>query len=133
MLGEQIVEGKGRRSARRVVTTDPRLKVEVSFEDRSRLLGVDGANIGTYTSSTRPDGTLEGEGQGVFASVDGKLVTWKGVGNGRYLTNGTLSYRGALIFSATSEPFSRLNAVAGVFEFEVDAEGNTRTTIWEWK
>jgi hypothetical protein len=133
MLGEQIAEGRGKRTARRVVTTDPRLKVEVSFEDRATVLGVDGGNIGTYTSSTRPDGTLEGEGQGVFAGVDGKLATWKGVGSGRYLPNGTLSYRGALTFSATAEPLSRLNAVAGVFEFEIDAEGNTQTKIWEWK
>jgi hypothetical protein len=133
MLGEQISEGKGKRSARRVTATDPKLYVEVSFEERVTLLGVDGANIGTYRSSIRPDNTLEGEGQGVFAMADGGLATWKGVGNGRHLADGAVSYRGALIFSSESKTLSRLNAVAGVFEFEVDAEGNTSSKIWEWR
>jgi len=26
-----------------------------------------------------------------------------------------------------------LNTVAGVFEFEVDPQGNTQTKTWEWK
>ena len=29
--------------------------------------------------------------------------------------------------------WSRLNNVAGLFEYEVDAEGNTRSEFWEWK
>lgn len=133
MLGEQISEGRGKRSARRVVATEPMLVVEVSFEDRTTLLGVTGANMGTYTSSTRPDGTLSGEGKGVFAGPDGAIATWKGVGNGRYLADGAVSYRGALAFSSASPALQRLNAVAGVFEFEVDAEGNTHSMVWEWK
>ena len=26
-----------------------------------------------------------------------------------------------------------LNKVAAIFEYEVDAEGNTRSEFWEWK
>jgi hypothetical protein len=133
MLGEQIVSGRGRRSGRRVTATSPKLVVEVSFEDRSSMLGIDGGNIGTYVSSTRPDGTLEGEGQGVFAAPDGQIAAWKAVGNGRYMADGAVSYRGGIVFSSASPVFARLNAVAGVFEFEVDAEGNTSSKIWEWK
>jgi len=133
MLGEQIVDGKGKRTGRRVTATSPKLIVEVSFEDRSKMLGVDGGNIGTYVSSTRSDGTLEGEGQGVFAAPDGQIATWKAVGNGKYLADGAISYRGGIVFSSTAPALTRLNASAGVFEFEVDAEGNTSSKIWEWK
>jgi len=28
---------------------------------------------------------------------------------------------------------SRLNKVAVIFEYHVDAEGNTRSDYWEWK
>ena len=132
MLSEQIYTGQGKRTARRVLNTQPFI-VEVSFEDKGSLLGLEGANIGTYTSSPRPDGTLAGEGQGIFASADGEVLTWKGIGTGKLKAGGAVSYRGALTFSAGSQRFSRLNAIAGVFEFDVDEAGNTRTQIWEWK
>ena len=132
MLSEQIYTGQGKRTARRVLSTQP-FTVEVSFEDKGSLLGLEGANIGTYTSSPRPDGTLVGEGQGIFASADGEVLTWKGIGTGKLKAGGAVSYRGALTFSASSQRFSRLNAIAGMFEFEVDEAGNTNTQIWEWK
>lgn len=132
MLSEQIYTGQGKRTARRVLGTQP-FTVEVSFEDKGNLLGLDGANIGTYTSSPRPDGTLAGEGQGIFASADGEVVTWKGIGTGKLKPGGALSYRGALTFTAMSQRLSRLNLIAGVFEFDVDEAGNTATKMWEWK
>lgn len=132
MLSEQIYTGQGKRTARRVLDTQP-FTVEVSFEDKGKLLGLDGANIGTYTSSPRPDGTLVGEGRGIFASADGEVITWKGVGTGRLEPGGAVSYRGALTFTATSSRLSRLNNIAGVFEFDVDEAGNTNSQIWEWK
>jgi len=132
MLSEQIYTGQGKRTARRVLDTQP-FTVEVSFEDKGSLLGFEGANIGTYTSSPRPDGTLAGEGQGIFAAADGEVVTWKGIGTGKLKPGGAVSYRGALTFSATSQRLSRLNMIAGVFEFDVDESGNTKTQIWEWK
>jgi hypothetical protein len=69
MLGEQISEGLGKRTGRRVVATDPSLKVEVSFEEMAKLLGADGLNIATYISYPKPGGGLHGEGEGVFAAV----------------------------------------------------------------
>jgi hypothetical protein len=102
MLGEQIGEGRGKRTARRVLETDPQFSVEVSFEDTSKMLGVDGMNIGTYTSGNKPDGSLYGEGKGVFATMDGDIVTWKGIGIGRLLAGGAVSYRGCLSYSTAS-------------------------------
>src|SRR5262249_26289877 len=60
-----IGEGRGKRSGRRVVATQPQFNVEVSFEDLTNLAGVDGVNIGTYQSTGKPDGSLDGHGQGV--------------------------------------------------------------------
>ena len=135
MLGEQIGEGKGKRSARRVVAVEPVFKVEVSFEDVSTLLGVQGMNIGTYTSVPKPDGSLDGYGEGVFATMDGDAVTWKGLGIGHFVEGGggAVRYTGCLSYSTTSAKLARLNKVAGAFEFDVDAAGNTHSTIWEWK
>jgi hypothetical protein len=133
MLGELISEGKGKRTARRVVAVDPVFKVEVSFEDAGALSGVPGMNIGTYTSSPKPDGSLGGYGEGVFASLDGDAVTWKGIGVGQFQEGGAVRYVGALSYTTASAKLAHLNKVAGVFEFLVDASGNTHSKVWEWK
>ncbi len=132
MLGDQIYAAQGKRSARRVLSTAP-LNVEVSFEEMGKMLGVDGMNIGTYTSRPEADGTFSGEGQGAFATAEGEIVTWKGIGKGRLLAGGALSYRGALTYVTTSSKLAKLNSIAGAFEFDIDAAGNTQSKIWEWK
>ncbi len=133
MLGDLIGEGQGKRTARRVTTVTPTFIVEVSFEGTNKLLGVTGQEIGTYSAGPRPDGSLYGEGQGVVATADGDILTWKGAGAGKLGAGGAVSYRGAIYMSSTSPKFARLNSVAGVFEFEVDPDGNTKSKIWEWK
>ena len=65
--------------------------------------------------------------------MDGEIVTWKGIGIGRLLAGGAVSYRGCLSYSTASAKLARLNSIAGVFEFEVDATGNTHSKVWEWK
>ena len=132
MLGEKIEESRGKRTARRVLSDDP-LEVEVSFEASGKLLGTDANEMGTYSSIVRPDGTLYGEGQGAYITTDGEVITWKGGGVGKLGAGGAVSYRGAIYYWSTSPKFTRLNSVAGLFEFEVDAQGNTRSQGWEWK
>jgi hypothetical protein len=61
------------------------------------------------------------------------MVTWKGQGVGKLLPGGAVSYRGALYYSMASPKLARLNTIAGVFEYDVDANGNTHTKTWEWK
>jgi hypothetical protein len=89
--------------------------------------------FGTYLADVHPDGTLYGEGTGVISSQAGDMVTWKGSGLGTLRPDGTVSYRGILYYRTTSKKLAKLNAAPGVFEFDVDAEGNTHTKIWEWK
>jgi len=131
MLGAQIEEGRGKRTGRRVISTDPHFKIEATVEENTRLLGHDGVNIITYTSTTKPDGSVHGEGEGVFATLDGQLVKWRGVGVGRFGEGGAISYCGAVSYTTASEKLAKLNGVAGIFQWEIDAQGNTHSKMWE--
>ena len=133
MLGEMIGESHGKRTGRRVLSTSPGLKVEVSFEDSGKILGNEYNGITTYWAGSRPDGSLYGEGEGVFLLQNGENITLKGAGAGTIKPGGAVSYRGAVYFSASSPKFARLNTVAAVFEFDVEASGNTHSKFWEWK
>jgi len=134
MLGEQIGEGSGKRSYRKVVSAEgSAFSVEVSFESTGKLLGVDTHEIATYCSGARADGSLYGEGHGVVLTAEGGVATWKGGGVGKILPTGAVSYRGAIYYSTAFAKWARLNSVAGVFEFEVDVQGNTHSKVWEWK
>jgi hypothetical protein len=132
MLGELIYQGGGKRIVRRILSTDP-MKVEVTFEGGGKVLGVDAMEIGTYTSVIRSDGTLYGEGQGVVMTAEGEQISWNGSGVGVFKERGAASFRGAIYYYTGSSKFSRLNSVAGVFEFDADENGNTQSKIWEWK
>jgi hypothetical protein len=133
MLGELIGESRGKRTGRRVLSVDNGFKVEVAFESNGKLLGIDAMEVGTYWAVSRPDGTLYGEGHGVIIGADGNNATWKGQGVGKFVEGGAVSYRGAVYYSTASPKLARLNSVAAVFEFDVDAEGNTQSKLWEWK
>lgn len=133
MLGEMVVELRGKRTGRRVLSVDNGFKVEVAFESTGKMLGIDVMEVGTYWSESRPDGSLYGEGHGVVIGADGNSATWKGQGVGRFVEGGAVSYRGAIYYSTASPKLARLNSVAAVFEFDVDAEGNTHSKLWEWK
>ncbi len=133
MLGEVVGELRGKRTGRRVLSVDNGFKVEVAFESTGKMLGIDVMEVGTYWSESRPDGSLYGEGHGVVIGADGNSATWKGQGVGRFVEGGAVSYRGAVYYSTASPKLARLNSVAAVFEFDVDAEGNTHSKLWEWK
>ena len=134
MLGEKIGDGTGKVTSRRVLPSQgggP--KMETSFEASGKLLGVDETETGTYWSAVRPDGTLYGEGQGIHMGKGGEVATWVGSGVGTVKKDGSVSYRGAVYYQTASAAWSRLNSIASVFEFEVDAQGNSRAQLWEWK
>ncbi|MGA2631453.1 MAG: hypothetical protein ABSG54_14740 [Terriglobia bacterium] len=133
MLGEQIGESRGKRTARRVLSVDGGFKVEVSFESNGKVVGLDVNEIATYCSVSRPDGSLYGEGQGLIITQDGEAATWKGQGVGKFVGGGAVSYRGAVYYSTASPKLARLNTVAAIFEFDVDVQGNTHSKFWEWK
>ncbi len=129
MLGKQIEEGRGKRTGRRVIATNP-LKIEATVEEVARVLGVEGMSIITYTSQIKADGSLEGEGEAAFATPDGDIVTWRGVGVGRFGEGGSIHYCGSLSFNTTSPRFRELNGVSGIFHWEIDAQGNSHSEMW---
>ena len=134
MQGENIAEGSGKVTSRRVLSNPSGgPKMETSFESSGRLLGVEAAETGTYWSVVRPDGSLFGEGQGIVMGKGGELATWVGQGVGTFRKDGGVSYRGAVYYQTSTPSWSRLNTVAAIFEYEVDAQGNSRSQLWEWK
>jgi hypothetical protein len=134
MQGEKIGEESGKVTAQRILPNpggSP--KMETSFQANLMLLGVEATDTGTYWSVVRPDGTLYGEGQGIVMGKEGDLATWIGQGVGTIKKDGAISFRGAVYYQSSSAKWSRLNSVAAIFEYEVDAQGNTRSQLWEWK
>ena len=129
MLGDLVGESRGKRLVRRAL---PDGKAEITLEDAGTILGLKGSGFGTYLAEVRPDGSIYGEGQGVFRTAQGEMARWKGMGVGKFVGAG-VSYRGALSYQSNSPTLSRLNSIAVVFEFETDEAGNTHSKLWEWK
>ena len=133
MLGEQIGEETGKVLVRRVISVDGGTKVEVTVQSTGRLLGIETRNNVTYLAGIRPDGSLYGEAQGLVVGKGGEQASFKAAGVGKLLDGGAVSYRGASYYYSDSPNFRRLNAVAVVFEYSADADGNTKSKAWEWK
>ena len=133
MLGEQIGEETGKVLVRRVISVDGGTKVEVTVQGTGKLLGIETRNNVTYLAGIRPDGSLYGEAQGLVVGKGGEQASFKAAGVGKLLDGGAVSYRGASYYYSDSPNFRRLNAVAVVFEYSADADGNTKSKAWEWK
>ena len=134
MLGEKIGEMSGKIASQRVLSIEGGSpKTESSFQQDGSVLGTNVKETGTYWTVVRPDGTHYGEGHGVMIGKDGKMATWKGHGVGTVKKDGSATYRGAIYFQTMPPKWSRLNKVAVLFEYEIDADGNSRSDYWEWK
>ena len=135
MLGEFLGEENGQITGTRVLPSQGHgPAIEVSFQASGNLLGHATTDMGTYTATPRPDGCLAGEGQGIVMTADGESAAWTAQGVGRVTGKGLeASWRGALFYTTQSAKLARLNGIAIVFEYEVDANGKTNAKTWEWK
>ncbi|GAA4849290.1 hypothetical protein [Kitasatospora terrestris] len=135
MLGDLIAEERGQVTGQRVVPGDHGLSptVETSFTGSGTLLGVTVNDLGSYSARMRADGTLKGDAQGVLMSPSGAHATWRGHGVGTSTDSGGTSFRGAIVYESDSPEFADLRGVAGVFEFEVGADGKAHGKLWAWK
>jgi hypothetical protein len=134
MLGDKLGTVSGKLVVRRVLPSAPgTARTESSQRGSGTLLGVKYQDSGTYESELRPDGTIFGTGQGIYMGAGGELATWTGQGVGTLRKNGGVSFRGAVYLYSTAPKWQRLNTVAAVFEYEVDAKDNYKGTIYEWK
>jgi hypothetical protein len=133
MLGEKIGEGTGKVISQRVLPSAGGLPtLETSFQSSGKLMGLASTETGTYTAVLRADGSLFGQGQGLVMA-QGETATWTGQGVGLPQKDGSIKYRGAIYFESKSPTLSRLSTIAGVFEYDVDAQGQTKGTVFEWK
>jgi hypothetical protein len=131
MQGDLIFDEKGKVTSRRVLDATT---MEISFEAQTKVKGVDGINMGTYTSTMMQDGAMYGQGQGCVMSKDGQMVTWKGNGIGKFIQGEKIRFAGAIYLSTQSKgSLASLNSVAVVFEHESDMAGNVSSKGWEWK
>ena len=135
MLGEQIGEFRGKVTGTRVLPGDDYryIKVETTIEQQGQLLGQDAGDMGTFTAFERVPGQMYAEGVGMlFAGTEGAI--WNGHGIGRMGDTGNISVRFAIALQAGQDgPLARLNECLVIGEYEQDAEGNTHSTLWEWK
>jgi len=134
MLGDRFGEDVGKVTSQRVLpAVNGAARMETSFQSTGSIYGVGINETGTYVETMRPDGSLYGQGQGVLMGKGGESATWTGQGVGTMKKDGSISYRGVCCYQSASPAWARLNSIAGVFEYEVDAQGNTRGQLWEWK
>lgn len=131
MQGDLIFDERGKVTGRRVLDATT---MEVSFEAQTKVKGLDGADMGTYTTIMMPDGAMYGQGQGCVMTNDGQMVTWKGNGIGKFVQGGKIRYTGAIYLSTQSKgSLASLNNVAVIFEHDGDMQGNVSSKGWEWK
>jgi hypothetical protein len=135
MLGEQLGEIKGKITGMRVLEADYQgPKAEVSFQASGKFLGANVTDMGTYSAVLTKSKVFLGQGQGILMSSDGDSVYWTGQGIGKPTGKGqAANWRGSVFYKTDSQKFSRLNGVAGVFEYDVDENGNVAYKVWEWK
>ena len=78
-------------------------------------------------------GVLHGVGQAVMTG-ESEMVAFTGEGIGRFTPSGGIKWRGSIFYSTSSTgKLASLNNIIGVFESEIDSEGNYSEKIWEWK
>jgi len=134
MLGDKLGNVTGKVVLRRVLSSGSgAARTESTQRGTGTLLGVEFQETTSYESELRPDGTVFGAGQGIYMGTGGEMATWTGQGVGTLSKDGGVSFRGALYLYSTSPKWQRLNAVASVFEYEVDADDNYKGVLTEWK
>ena len=133
MLGELIGETTGKMSGQRVIDLEgPTIETNVS--SMGTLKGVQVTETLTYVAGPTSKGIIHGIGKGVINTKDGQIATFTGEGIGRFDSTGVLKWRGALFFHTNSEgSLQFLDNMVGVFESDVDTNGNFTDKIWEWK
>jgi len=136
VLGDKIGEMTGRVISTRVLPGDDYrfIKMEITVQENGKILGVDGMNIGTYVVYERVPGQIYGSGQGLVEAGGGEGAIWNGHGVSKMAAGMQAAFRFSLAFQAgQGGTLSRLNEVLVIGEHDVDTDGNTKTTLWEWK
>ena len=87
----------------------------------------------TYTTLTRPDGSIYGTGQGVMTTQDGDVIHLIGHGSSGPAESDTVRFRTMLHPHSTSEKYADLNTIGLGGEYEVAPDGSATNKAWEGK
>ena len=140
-LGEPLFVEQGRITGQRVLTVVPQPQLETSFMANTSINNgtgsvVNAVNIGTTTITLNVDGTFRGEGQGVLRTKGGNFASWTSQTVGNLAPGGNILVRGVTFWStppsATGE-LSFMSGAIGLFEMEIDIQGNLSVTEWQWE
>jgi hypothetical protein len=135
MLGEQSAELKGKIIGQRVLDVEgPTIETSVSVSGSIKGTQVKETLTFEGRPTTTSKGVLHGKGKGVIMAGESELATYTAEGVGRPSSSGSINYRGSIFYSTSSNgKLAFLNNLIGVFESEIDTEGNFSEKIWEWK
>jgi hypothetical protein len=138
LLGEQYAALKGKVTGQRILDSEePRIETSVSVS--GTMKGVQVEEMITFNGTPTTDkGLLHGVGKGVIMVVGGEgdpeMVSYTGEGIGRVSSTGNVKWCGSVFFRKSSgDKLAFLNNMVGVFESEIDIEGNFSEKVWEWR
>ena len=137
MLGEQFAELKGKITGQRVLDSEgPRIETSVSVS--GTMKGVQIQEITFNGTPTEDKGVLHDIGKGVIMVVGDKgkpeMISYTGEGIGRAGPTGKVTWRGSVFYRKSSgDKLAFLNNMVGVFESEIDNDGNFLEKVWEWE
>jgi hypothetical protein len=131
-LGEQIKELKGKVIGQRVLDIEgPTMEARVSVKESAKGIPINGSI--TYVARPSSPGLLRGKAQGVLTSEELEMVTFTAEGIGRITTYGMKVCGAVLLSTGSTGKLVFLNDVVGIFEAEIDTEGNFSEETWELK
>jgi len=87
----------------------------------------------TYISKPISPGVVHGKAKGVMMSGGSEMVVSTGEGIGRIGPSGVKWHGCAFYRTSSTGKLAFLNNFVGLFETDVDTDGNFTEKIWEWK
>ena len=134
-LGDLILDEAGQVTGIRVLSPDGSgTNIEVCLQLAGTIRGVAETTIWTYTTLTRPDGSVYGYGHGVMTTQDGDVISLIGAGSGKPTPPGTTTnFRTMLHPHSASPKYADLNGTVWVGEYDVNPDGSAVNKCWEWK
>tara|TARA_B100001179_G_C18277576_1_gene269578 strand:+ start:37 stop:447 length:411 start_codon:yes stop_codon:yes gene_type:complete len=134
-LGNLILDETGQVMAMRVLSNDANgVNVEANIQTTGTIRGVSETTLWTYNILTRPDGSVQGGGNGIMTTQDGDFISLIGNGSGKAVPPGeTTNLRTMLHPHSASPKCTDLNGTAWAGEYDVNADGSAINKCWEWK
>jgi hypothetical protein len=133
MLGEQIIQFKGKITGQRVLEVEGPT-METSLSQTGKVNGIQVNEMATFVGRPTSAGVLRGVGRGVIMAGGSEVVTFEGYGVGRITPSGSVKWRGSHFYRTSSTgSLAVLDNVVGVFEAEIDTNDVITEKIWEWK